>query len=92
VRLLVVVGASGALVAGPGDLSQVVLAHVNRQSLKSAALALAQPPHSLGMVHANRSRGVNGPRGPYGSRLRLSMTGTRPSDRLGRFRAARSIG
>jgi hypothetical protein len=44
------------------------------------------------MVHANRSRGVNGPRGPYGSRLRLSMTGTRPSDRLGRFRAARSIG
>jgi hypothetical protein len=57
VRLLVVVGASGALVAGPGDLSQVVLADV-----------------------------------PYGSRLRLSMTGTRPSDRLGRFRAARSIG
>jgi hypothetical protein len=36
--LLIVVGARGALIASPGDLAQVVLPHVNRQSPNSAAL------------------------------------------------------
>jgi hypothetical protein len=50
--------------------AEIVLAHVNRQSSKSAAPALPQRPHSLGrcrhgglpsprrMVHTNRSQGV----------------------------------
>ena len=40
-RLLVEVGGHGAFVAAFRNRAEIVLAHVNRQSPKSAALALA---------------------------------------------------
>jgi hypothetical protein len=46
-RLLVVVGGHGAFVAAFGNRAEIVLAHLKRQSPKSAALALARRPHSL---------------------------------------------
>jgi hypothetical protein len=79
-RLLVDVGGHGAFEAAFRNRAEIVLAHLNRQSAKSAALALAQRPHSLGMVHANRSQGVNGPRGPYGS---VGRGGSRPAPACG---------
>jgi hypothetical protein len=52
-RLLVVVGACGALIASLGDPPQIILAHLYPQFAESAAPALAQRPHSL-----SRSRHV----------------------------------
>jgi hypothetical protein len=46
-RLLILVGGHGAFVAAFSNRAEIVLAHLNRQSPKSAALVLAQRPHSL---------------------------------------------
>jgi hypothetical protein len=46
-RLLVVIGGHGAFVAAFRNRAEIVVAYLNRQSPKSAALALAQRPHSL---------------------------------------------
>jgi hypothetical protein len=49
-RLLIVVGACGAFVAVLRNRAEIVLAHANRESPKSAALPLPFPQrsHSLG--------------------------------------------
>jgi hypothetical protein len=46
--LLIVVAGHGAFVTAFRNRAEIVVAHVNRQSPKSAALALAQHPNSLG--------------------------------------------
>jgi hypothetical protein len=46
-RLLIVFAACGALIAGLGDLPQIILAHLHPQLAEPAALTLAQRPHSL---------------------------------------------
>jgi hypothetical protein len=66
-RLLILVGACGAFVAVLRNHAEIVLAHANRQSPKSAAFPFPQGSHSLAdvarwspsverMVHANRYR------------------------------------
>jgi hypothetical protein len=65
-RLLIVVGGHGAFVAAFCNRAQIVLAHLNRQSSKSAAPALAQRPHSLG-----RCRHVLSRRSEHGARKRF---------------------
>jgi hypothetical protein len=47
-RLLVDVGGHRPFLAAFRNRAEIVLAHVNRQSPKSAALALAHRPHSVG--------------------------------------------
>jgi hypothetical protein len=47
-RLLIVVAACGALIASPGNLPQILVAHLYPQFAEPAAPALAQRPHSLG--------------------------------------------
>ena len=76
-RLLIVVGTGGTLVAALRNPLKIALADVNRQPPNSAALPLPQGSHSLcrcrhcghpfveRMVNANPCQGLNGPRGCY---------------------------
>jgi hypothetical protein len=59
-RLLIVVGGHGAFVAAFRKRAEIVLAHVNRQSPKSAARPFPQGSHSLGRC---RHGGVPSSRG-----------------------------
>jgi SAM domain (Sterile alpha motif) len=57
-RLLIVVGACGAFVAVLRNHAEIVLAHANRESPKSATLPFAQCSHSLGRRRLARKRFV----------------------------------
>jgi hypothetical protein len=89
--LLIVVGGQGAFVTAFRNRAEIVLAHVNRQSPKSAALPFPQGSHSLGRCRhggfppsggwctQNRSQGVNGPLGAprTGTGIGGTFTGSR---------------
>ena len=49
-RLQIEIGACGAFVAVPRNHAEIVLAHANRESPKSAALPFPQGSHSLGRL------------------------------------------